>query len=393
MTTTINEYATGFRDAGHKIDVISIFGCSEYRKVKPSLVKKTDRLLKQKPILTLIAYWTNKLILLFQIYWQFIFKRYDAILAMDFSAVNITFPLKKIFKIPLLQIYFGGTSELIDQQKLNQKSLITNYFFNQEKKSFKKSDYLITSDFFLPNIKRSAEKTPPIFFIRSAVNPDKFFADENNRNNFRKELKISLKKFVLLFAGRLEPRKGVRYPALAAKELLDQGFENFLLLYAGKGQEVRWLQDFIKKNNLESHIKILDSVPHEKMPDLYRAADCFLFTSIPKEGITELIAISPLEAMASEVPVISFKVENIPEADRILIDKKNALLTPMKNHHALAKAILEIYNNQKLKNRITKQGRQFLFDQKWTIQDIIKNLLSIINKIQLANNKIKNEKT
>jgi len=379
MTTSVNEYADALRKLKHQVDVITIFGCSSYRKVKPNLVKKTDKLFKNRPSLTLIIYLISKLVLGFHLYKYFLFKKYDVIFAMDFSAVNIARPLKKVFGVPVLHFYFGGIAELLDQGKLRYNSWITDYFLKEEKISIKNADLIITSPALVPNIKQASQIVPPIFLIRSTVNPEKFYPDANKRKNYREKLKITPEKFVLLFTGRLDPRKGIKYPALAINELLKKGFNNFLLLYAGEGPEKNFLENFIKENNLSGYIKILGAVSHHEIPDLYRAADCLLFTSIQQHGIQEPISISPLEAMASETPVIAFDLKDIASEKKILINEKNCFLVTEKDYLALSETILKLYRNKELREKISNQGREEIFQGGWTPDEIIDSILKTIS--------------
>jgi len=381
ITTSVNEYSNALRKLGHKVDVITIFGRSSYREIKPNLVKIGNKLLKNRPILTLITYFLSKVILSFHLYLNFFIKKYDIIFAMDFSVMNIFYPLKKLFKTPVSLAYFGGVEELIDQAKLKPKGWITNCLFNEQKKSFTKPDVIITSEALVPNIKKYRDiKTAPIHLIRSAVNPDKFFVDNKKREAFRQKLNIAPDKFVLLFAGRLDPRKGVIYPLLALNKLIKQRYKNFILLYAGEGQENESLEKYISQNKLLNYVKLLGSVNHQDMIDLYRAADCFLFTSIKQHGVRESISITILESITSGTPVIAFHSPDYKDDNIFLVDKRNCLLVPEKDVDGLVQAILTLSRNPEFGKKLNKQGQKDILDGGWTPKQIVKDILAQFNK-------------
>ncbi len=65
------------------------------------------------------------------------------------------------------------------------------------------------------------------------------------------------------------------------------------------------IEQAISKFNLHSNVKMLGSVPHEKMKDLYGIADIVLVPSVHSYGVEEATSISALEAMGSSAPVIA----------------------------------------------------------------------------------------
>jgi hypothetical protein len=117
MTTIINNISDSFRELGHETDVISIFGRSQYRIVQPKLTKKTDQALSGRPGLTLLLYWLSKIIIGYHFYLSFLKRRYDLVIAADYSSVNIAWPLKKLFDFKLIHYASGGVVDFKFQKK------------------------------------------------------------------------------------------------------------------------------------------------------------------------------------------------------------------------------------------------------------------------------------
>jgi glycosyltransferase involved in cell wall biosynthesis len=78
---------------------------------------------------------------------------------------------------------------------------------------------------------------------------------------------VNNKKKVILYVGRLEPVKGVRYLVQAMGILRDGGLRNVKLLIVGDGSEKRCLEELVKKLDLEDYVVFAGKVSHEKIPE------------------------------------------------------------------------------------------------------------------------------
>jgi glycosyltransferase involved in cell wall biosynthesis len=98
----------------------------------------------------------------------------------------------------------------------------------------------------------------------------------------------------------------------------------------------------------------------------FRIADIFALASYV-EGIPGAM----LEAMSLGLPSISTNVYGIPEA---LKDRETGLLIPPGDSKALADAILELKNDDELRSRVGRQGREYVrenFDDRATARIVI----------------------
>lgn len=115
-----------------------------------------------------------------------------------------------------------------------------------------------------------------------------------DRPALRRELGVGDDEVVILYAGRICPQK---QPRLFAEVMLrlTQRRARFTCFVAGDGEDRQWLEQFIAKHNLHQ-IRMLGSVPPERMPSLVAASD-ILFLPSEMEGIS----IAIYEAMSMEV--------------------------------------------------------------------------------------------
>jgi glycosyltransferase involved in cell wall biosynthesis len=106
----------------------------------------------------------------------------------------------------------------------------------------------------------------------------------------------------VLFVGTLQPWKRPQLVLEAAAR-----FPEASLTLAGQGPLRDELERTIRERGL-TNVRIVSSVPHEQMADIYRAASVFLFPS-RSEGSPKVL----MEAAASGIPAVTFG-EYRPEA-------------------------------------------------------------------------------
>lgn len=152
----------------------------------------------------------------------------------------------------------------------------------------------------------------------------------------------------LLYVGRLAEDKGVMC-ALRAMALLKGHFEGELRIY-GKGDQdyTDKLHSFVKEHSLPV---TFHSATSEEMPEIYRDHDALLFTSEWEEPF----AITPLEAMASGIPVIATTTGGSAELFR---DGFNSLTYAAGDANDLARCISRLAEDGALRHAITVQGQR-----------------------------------
>jgi len=150
----------------------------------------------------------------------------------------------------------------------------------------------------------------------------------------------------VLFAGRLESEKGIKYLIEAAK-MIPNDFE---LLICGSGGLRHLILDIAKRND---KITYLGYLPREELIRLFSSVSVFVCPSIWSDPAPR----APIEAMASGVPVVSTNVGGIPEW---VPDGKAGFLVPPRNSKALAEAIIMLLENEKLRRRMGSYGRKYV---------------------------------
>lgn len=128
---------------------------------------------------------------------------------------------------------------------------------------------------------------------------------------------------VILSVGHLIERKGHH---LVVEALA--GLPDVTLLVAGSGPEREALLGLAKSAGVADRVRLLGAVPHERLPELYSAADLLVLAS-SREGWANVL----LEAMACGTPVVATDVWGTAE---VVADPAAGWLVPVRSAEAIA---------------------------------------------------------
>jgi glycosyltransferase involved in cell wall biosynthesis len=129
------------------------------------------------------------------------------------------------------------------------------------------------------------------------------------------------------------------------------------LTIAGSGPERQNLQQLAQTLGVAARVTFTGRLDNEEIPELYRRADVFLNSST-----VDNMPISILEALASNVPVVSTDVGGIPY---FVNDRKTALLVPPRDPDSMARALLELIEDPAKAARMAAAGRVSVQQYSW----------------------------
>ncbi len=196
------------------------------------------------------------------------------------------------------------------------------------------------------------QRTPPgyVRFLRNGIDVRKWRDQRVAAQDLRSTLEIPKSAFVVGFAGRHSPEKGLSFllQALANGGLRDP--DAVCLVIAGDGPLAAQLRSEAHTLGLEAVTRFLGRI--EYMPSFYRTIDLLVVPSLRE---TQPMVI--LEAMASEVPVVSTAVGDIPTMLRgeagIVVSAQQAepILSAIKSLNANPQRRAQIIRNGLLRVR------------------------------------------
>ncbi|MCL4541667.1 MAG: glycosyltransferase family 4 protein [Chloroflexi bacterium] len=163
-------------------------------------------------------------------------------------------------------------------------------------------------------------------------------------------------KLNILFFGRIEKRKGLRY-LLRAFPLVKSAFPNARLIIAGEGAERPAYQRWVGRQGF-SDVVFTGRVPAEDRARYFASADIFCAPNIGGESFGLVL----LEAMASGKPVIA---SAIPGYQSVIRDGVDGVLVPPKQSEALASAICRLLGDPDRQRRLGTAGRLKALQYDW----------------------------
>ena len=153
----------------------------------------------------------------------------------------------------------------------------------------------------------------------------------------------------LLYAGRLDERKGVSDAVLALAGLPEEA--TLTLAGAGDQRVSARLRELATHRRLENRVRELGMRPRAELPEIYAAADVVLFPVRWEEPW----GLVPLEAMAVGRPVIATGRGGSGE---YLRHEQNCLLVPVADPMAIAHAARRLASEPELRTRLRAGGLQ-----------------------------------
>lgn len=165
----------------------------------------------------------------------------------------------------------------------------------------------------------------------------------------RTQLAIKSDARVILSVGRLSSEKG-HADLIRAFQVLRERIPTIpaRLVLVGDGPERSNLISLCQRFNLGADVTLVGH--QDDVKPYYAMADVFVLPS-HSEGSPNVL----LEAMSMGIPVVATRVGGIPE---IATDQKDALLIEESDLSALADAIARVLEDQELRERLKRAGRQ-----------------------------------
>ena len=162
----------------------------------------------------------------------------------------------------------------------------------------------------------------------------------------------------ILFVGRLEKRKGLKY-LLEAYSRLKWEHPNIRLLVVGPGTPDKESHRILSARNLQD-VELIGGVTQADLPRYYASADIFCS---PATG-AESFGIVLLEAMAAGKPIVASDIEGYMG---ILSHGEQGLLFRRRDSEHLASALDTLIRDRELAARLGATGREMVEQYRWKV--------------------------
>lgn len=161
----------------------------------------------------------------------------------------------------------------------------------------------------------------------------------------------------LVVARNLEPIYD-NATAIRALAFVRARWPDATLTIAGSGAEAASLRALVRELGLDDAVRFAGRLDPQTMVDLYRNCDVAINPSL-----VDNMPNSVLEALAIGIPVVSTSVGGVPFMVR---DGETALLVPAKAPERMADAVLRLFNDPALCDRLVANGRADVQRYSWS---------------------------
>lgn len=213
-----------------------------------------------------------------------------------------------------------------------------------------------------------------LILTRASIDPaeiERASDAEFDRAATRRKFGLPEDKFIVLCVGQFIDRKG-RWIYLETVRETAKSHENIFFVWltpqTPTEAEQKKIDEFDVKNNFRLVLSETVGVKHDEVLRFFRVADVFALPSL-----WEGLPISVLEAMALGIPTVSTDINAIPEAIKHL--ETGILIEPGAARN-LTEAILLLYDDENLRNKLSENGRGFVlenFDERIAGRVVVEN--------------------
>jgi len=178
-------------------------------------------------------------------------------------------------------------------------------------------------------------------------------------------------KLNILFVGRMEQRKGVKYLIKAYQQVKEE-FPETRLLIVGPGTRLRNRYERQVKHNKLNDVVFTGHVSYDELPRYYQTADIFC---APATG-SESFGIILLEAMAMGKPIIA---SNIDGYASLVTHGTEGLLVPPKDDKRLARELRVLLSDESIRQQLGDKGKIKVRAYDW--ENIAQQILDIYTSV------------
>ncbi|WP_193310627.1 glycosyltransferase family 4 protein [Halorubrum halophilum] len=172
--------------------------------------------------------------------------------------------------------------------------------------------------------------------VRNAVDVDKFSPSPIEEKS-------------LLYIGRFVHNNGIRDLLTALPAILNSHPDTEVHL-VGSGPLEKEVREIIQSFGIHDSVSIYDYV--NDISEMYNLASVFC-----RPSYSEGLPLTMLEAMASGVPPVVTPIAGVPE---VVTDHETGVLVEPGNPDAVARAIIELFDDVELRKRLSKNSREYV---------------------------------
>jgi len=300
-------------------------------------------------------------------------KKYDLIYAhWLYPAGFIGVVLSKIINCKVVSVIWGYDIQVISGIKkygiYGSKRIISKFVL-------RKSDLIITNHKVHKVIAErllGLSTCKKIVYVPPAIPDIAMGTQDELASELREKLGLDLGKLqgkkIILYSPSLRPWYGIQ-EFIRAIPIIDASIKNCIFIVVGEGELGSEAKKFVKDIKLENKVLFIGKVSHESMKALYKISTVVCDLAYSGTGTTTL------EAFCFGKPVIGIR-----SPKTFIEDGVTGFLVSKGDHELLARYLIEILNNSKLRENLSRNARK-IYEEKFFIEKRVGTLLKIFQVV------------
>lgn len=205
-----------------------------------------------------------------------------------------------------------------------------------------------------------------------------------NLESPNQQINLKDKEFDAIYTGGITKLRGA-FKTLEAIKILKHKKDNIKMLFLGsyfpKNLKEEMLR-YIKENQLEDNILLLDTVPYNEVAAYYKKSKIGLGIFLPIKTHKIILQIKLFEYMNFGLPIIG---SNFGHINKIIKDDQVGITINPENPNEIAEALNNLLSDDELYNTLSKNGREAV-QKKYRWEYMEEKLVSIYSALLKENN-------
>ena len=238
---------------------------------------------------------------------------------------------------------------------INNKMIINTLRYMEDFVYKRAKKLLVISDAMKNNLLLKNVRRDKIRIISNFIDTD-FIKPLNKHNVFSSRFGLN-NKFVVLYAGNIGLPHGIEF-VIESAEILKK-YRDIVFVFVSRGEYSDQIISQSKSKNLKNVI-FLPQQPEHMVPKIWASAEISLATS--RKGLsTYSVPSKTFAIMASGRPIIAMIDEN-SEVWNLVKKYRSGICVPPERPDLLSDAILRLYENNIERNKMGKNGRNYVLN-------------------------------